>query len=76
VSPANRRALGQAVFSTFLDCIDLGLTDRAYEILGFDCDTVVPDDSLAAHTGPESALACRPPGVSPWQLLCAAVSAR
>jgi hypothetical protein len=74
VSPTDRRALGQAVFPTFLDCMDLGLTDRAYEILGFARDTVDLEDSLAACTGTGSSIACWLPGTSPWQLLRAAVS--
>jgi hypothetical protein len=46
--PDVQRALGRAVFSTFLDCIDLGLTDRADAILAYVRDTMDPDDVLAA----------------------------
>jgi hypothetical protein len=32
-SPDDRRTLGVAVFSTFLDCMDLGLTEEACKIV-------------------------------------------
>lgn len=46
--PDAQRALGRAVFSTFLDCMDLGLTDRAGAILDYVRDTIDPHDNLAA----------------------------
>jgi hypothetical protein len=48
VSPTDRRALGHAVFSVFLDCMDLGLTDQAYKALEFVRATMGPNDGLAA----------------------------
>jgi hypothetical protein len=33
--PGERRALGEALFSTFLDCTDLGLAEQAYRIFAF-----------------------------------------
>jgi len=33
--PAERRALGQALFSTFLDCLDLGLAEQACRVIAF-----------------------------------------
>jgi len=33
--PDERRALGMALFSTFLDCMDLGLAEQAYRIFAF-----------------------------------------
>lgn len=33
VSPAERAVLGLAAFSTFLDCLDLGLAEEAYAIV-------------------------------------------
>ena len=34
VSPAERQALSLAVFSVFLDCLDLGLGEEAHAIVG------------------------------------------
>lgn len=47
-SPDAQRALSHAVFSTFLDCMDLGLTERACTILDYVRDVANPDDGLAA----------------------------
>jgi hypothetical protein len=48
VDPDERRALGRAALSTFLDCVDLGLTDRACAILAEVREPVDPDDDPAA----------------------------
>jgi len=33
--PDERRALSMAVYSTFLDCMDLGLAQQAYRVFAF-----------------------------------------
>jgi hypothetical protein len=46
-SPTERRALGEAIFSVYLDCLDLGLGSEAQAIV----------DQLRYGTGLEEALA-------------------
>ena len=48
VDPAEGRALSQAVFSTFLDCVTLGLTDQANAVLEYVHDAMYLGDDLAA----------------------------
>ena len=48
VSLAERRALGVAVFSVFLDCLDLGLGEEARAIVGQLRDEAGPRTRLAA----------------------------
>ena len=53
-NPTERRMLGTAVFSTFLDCMDLGLTEQACHIIEFvrnemgPIEKDDPDDGVAA----------------------------
>jgi hypothetical protein len=45
---AERTALGMATFSTFLDCLDLGLAEQAYGIIKPVCDELdLGEDSAA-----------------------------
>jgi hypothetical protein len=52
--PDERRALGMALFSTFLDCMDLGLTEQACRVIQFfrtrfePVGVVDDDDEVAA----------------------------
>lgn len=48
VSPAERRALGVAAFSVFLDCLDLDLGAEARAIVGQLRDEAGPRTRLAA----------------------------
>ncbi len=51
---SKRRMLGTALFSTFLDCMDLGLTEQACKVIEFVRNEVSPvemvesDDDIAA----------------------------
>jgi hypothetical protein len=47
-TPDAQRAFSRAVFSTFLDCMDLGLIERACAILAYIRDTADLDDGLTA----------------------------
>jgi hypothetical protein len=53
-NPDERRTLGAAVFSTFLDCMDLGLAESACKIVEFARNEMGPvellgsDDEVAA----------------------------
>jgi hypothetical protein len=48
VSPMERAMLGRAVFSVFLDCLDLGLGEQAQEIVGHIRDEPRPVARLVA----------------------------
>jgi hypothetical protein len=43
----DQQVLGQAVLSTFRDCVDLGLTERAFDILDYIRDAMPQDDEIA-----------------------------
>ena len=50
-SPHERRILGMGLFSTFLDCVDLGLTEEASQVIEFVRDefhSIDPEDDMAA----------------------------
>jgi hypothetical protein len=47
-SPAERLALGEAAFSVFLDCLDLGLGEEARAIVEQSRDAARPDAWQAA----------------------------
>src|SRR5262245_48325619 len=48
IDPDQRLALSRAVFSTCLDCVELGLTDQAYGIMAYVDDAAGSDDGVAA----------------------------
>jgi hypothetical protein len=48
VSPAERRAIGEAIFSVYLDCLDLGLGAEAQAIVAQLRTEAGPADRLAA----------------------------
>ncbi len=48
VSPTERHALGEAIFSVYLDCLDLGLGKEAQVLVEQLRDGAMPGEPLAA----------------------------
>jgi hypothetical protein len=46
--PDDQPILGHALLSTFRDCMDLGLTEQAFDIMDYVHDALPLDDALAA----------------------------
>jgi hypothetical protein len=46
--PDDQHILGHALLSTFRDCMDLGLEERAFGIMDYVHDALPLDDALAA----------------------------
>ena len=47
-NPDDQHILGHALLSTFRDCMDLGLDERAFDIMDYVHDALPLDDALAA----------------------------